>query len=284
MTDRHDQLDARWQKGLRTALLGDDLGETPPVLPGYRIERLLASGGTGLIYLATDLTLQRTIAVKVLSRRAAADRTVAARFAAEARIASSLQHPGTVPIHAAGTLPDGRPWFSMQVVVGETLAEALQRRHAPGEHLLVHLETFARICDTVAYAHARGICHGDLKPANVMIGAFGEVQVLDWGFATRADTTPSGEPARAIGTPAYMAPEQAVPTTDGLDPRTDVFGLGGILLEILTGQPPYVAADQVQRFALASAGALEPALARLAAGAADPHLRELVAACLEPVA
>src|SRR5262249_30681271 len=157
------------------------------------------------------------------------------------------------------------PFFAMKLVGGRTLAELLARRAEPGQDRAHLLSIFGQACQAVAYAHSRGVIHRDLKPANIMVGAFGEVQVMDWGLAKvlgGADPMvpephepplgqpltirPGGPPSRpgtVMGTPAYMPPEQACGRTDRLDERCDVFGLGAILCEILTGLPPYAGDD-----------------------------------------
>src|SRR5262249_14748500 len=141
------------------------------------------------------------------------------RFVEEARIAGRLQHPGVVPVYALGEAGPGRPYFTMKLVQGQTLADLLRERAGPAQELPRFLKIFEQVCQTLAYAHAQGVIHRDLKPANVMVGAFGEVQVMDWGLAKRVRAagaaTPGAElsqsrPGRVLGTPAYMSPEQAL--------------------------------------------------------------------------
>ena len=191
------------------------------------------------------------------------------RFVEEAQIGGQLQHPGIVPVYELGSSPTAGPYFTMKLVKGRTLAALLEERARPGRRPApASSAIFEQVCQTVAYAHARGVIHRDLKPSNVMVGGFGEVQVMDWGLAkvlgraaspTRPRTAAGGphepqvttvrtagrrartrRPGAVLGTPAYMAPEQARGEVDGLDERADVFALGAILCEILTGQPPYV--------------------------------------------
>jgi serine/threonine-protein kinase len=225
----------------------------------------VGQGGMGTVLRVRDPELGRDLAIKLLRGECRDHPEMLRRFIEEAQIGGQLQHPGIVPVHELGQLPDGRPFFTMKLVKGRTLADLLAERASPRHDLPRFLGVFEQVCQTVAYAHARGVIHRDLKPANVMVGAFGEVQVMDWGLAKvlvgegRRDRRANGAPASAIrtvrteaagaasqagtvaGTPAYMAPEQALGTVDQLDERSDVFGLGAILCEILTGQPPYVA-------------------------------------------
>jgi formylglycine-generating enzyme required for sulfatase activity len=236
-----------------------------PQIPGVRVLGLLGEGGMGQVLQGYDLQLRRLVAVKVLKDHASGP--TRARFIAEAQITAQLQHPGVIPVHAIGTLPDGRPWFSMHKVSGETLRDVLDRHHRAGVPTLRALiELFRRVCETVAYAHHRGVVHRDLKPANVMLGAFGEVLVLDWGLARvletpeaprweAIDTDRGGDAALRTrvgaqsGTPRYMSPEQARGDSALAGPPADVFALGLLLWELLEGHPAYVAdeADALMR-------------------------------------
>jgi len=217
------------------------------------------------------------------------------RLVEEARIGGQLQHPGILPVYEIGLDAARGPYFTMKLVRGATLAETLAGRPGPSADRGRFLAVFEQVCQTVAYAHARGVVHRDLKPANVMVGSYGEVQVVDWGLARvltgedPADGAGSGqavagfragsETGSVIGTPAYMPPEQARGEVDGLDERCDVFALGAILCEILTGLPPYSGArDGVLR--QAAAGETGPALARLAAVDADASLVRIARSCL----
>ncbi|HUF16699.1 MAG TPA: serine/threonine-protein kinase [Thermoanaerobaculia bacterium] len=186
----------------------------------YRIERELGRGGMGVVWAATDLELQREVAVKVLPAWESSE-DAAARLRSEARILAQLEHPGIVPIHDLGQLADGRIFYAMKLVRGERLDSYLDRSALP---LQERLRLFERFCEPVAFAHARGIAHRDLKPANVMVGSFGEILVLDWGLAGGSDSPRSG------GTTGYMAPEQE--TGGPVDARADVHALGAILIVI----------------------------------------------------
>jgi serine/threonine protein kinase len=225
-----------------------------PDLTGTRYEALgvLGKGGMGTVYRARDRELQREVALKVMGPAQTGDGTVA-RLRNEARVLARLEHPGLVPVHDIGTLPDGRLFYVMRLVRGKRLDEhARQERSLPAL-----LRLFERVCDAVAFAHAQGVLHRDLTPANVMVGPFGEVLVLDWGLAKEVGKVgPAGapEPPReerallgaaladaptrtqrgtVMGTPGFMAPEQARGEVDGLDQRADVYALGALLRFLL---------------------------------------------------
>lgn len=236
-----------------------------PDLSGTRYEILerVAQGGMGTVFRVHDRVLGRDVALKVVSVPGAEAETVA-RMLREARILARLEHPGIVPIHDVGTLPDGRIFYTMKFVRGRRLDDYLDEAPATDDALRI----VSRICEAVAFAHDRGVIHRDLKPENVMVGAFGEVLVMDWGVAkllrqaSEADRPP-GSPARPVpterervpteegnawydaskptvtgtvlGTPGYMPPEQANGKTDAVDERADVYALGIILRLILTG-------------------------------------------------
>ena len=283
----------------------DELTSDLPVVPGYRVVREIARGGMGRILAASEIGLERDVAIKVLLSRANAD-----RFVRESKITARLPHPGVPPIHALGRLADGSPYLAMKLVAGQTLAEAM--KSADPQRLL---QIYTQVCQTVGFAHSRGVIHRDLKPANVMVGAFGEVQVMDWGLAkdltsqkivgarqapeprtasnieAGSDQTPHllspGESTddqtltgQVMGTPAYMAPEQA--RGEPTDARGDVFALGGILCAILTGHPPYRGKTSLEVMKLAAAVELADAHARLDACGADGELVGLCRRCLSP--
>ena len=198
----------------------------------YEIIETLGEGGMGTVYLAHDRELDRDVALKVLRTPApsAEDRE---RILREARILASLEHPGIVPVHDVGALPDGRLFYVMKCVRGKRFDEFARGQRARAELL----RAFLQVCDAVAFAHAAGVIHRDLKPQNIMLGAFGEVLVVDWGIATSHQPADVGSSvtSTAAGTPGYMAPEQL----DGeADARTDVFGLGGVLFFALTQSHP----------------------------------------------
>jgi serine/threonine protein kinase len=258
-----DQIVARLQTEMQTP----DFSGTR-----YRAIKFLAQGGMGTVWLAEDSILHRPVALKVLAaENSSAD--LAARLTQEAVILARLEHPGIVPVHDAGTLPDGRTFYCMKHVEGETLD-----RHIDRLGLRQRLQLFERVVEPLAFAHSRGIIHRDLKPGNIMVGAFGEVLIMDWGLAkvlgapsaivanpaapanhagarsaepsagpvsSTATTAPvSGAAPTAhgavLGTPGYMAPEQERGEVKLIDQRTDVFALGAILqsmLEAKAGAP-----------------------------------------------
>jgi serine/threonine-protein kinase len=283
--------------------------------PDQRPERIqllgeIARGGMGAVLKGRDPDLGRDLAVKVLLESHRDKPELVRRFIEEAQIAGQLQHPGIVPVYELGTFPDRRPYFSMKLVKGRTLAEHLQDRASPSDELPCYLDAFQTVCQTMAYAHARGVIHRDLKPSNVMVGNFCEVQVMDWGLAkvlprggavddatagknheppkgdTVIATARSGSSAdlsqagSILGTPAYMAPEQARGETEQLDERCDVFALGSILCEVLTGGPAFLGrtTGEIQR--KAALGDLADAHVRLDGCGAEPELVELAKNCL----
>jgi tRNA A-37 threonylcarbamoyl transferase component Bud32 len=295
---------ARMSHGLATtgSAPRGDAPQAPPDTPRYRFEAFLARGGMAEVWRGYDTVLVREVALKVLREQVLGDSGFRARFEEEARHVSRLEHPSIVPVYDLGELPDGRPFFVMKLIHGQTLAEVLAARATPAEDLSRWVEVFEQVCAAVAFAHARDLIHRDLKPSNVMLGEFGEVLVMDWGIAkalaarprpapvaptpamvsssvggpTTAPREPDTLPGQTSGTPAFMAPEQARGEASQVGKASDVFGLGGILCVILTGQPPYT---QVQQ---AMAGDVTEAFARLDGCGADPELIGLAQACLAP--
>jgi serine/threonine protein kinase/WD40 repeat protein/tetratricopeptide (TPR) repeat protein len=283
----------------------------------FQLQGEIARGGMGAILKGRDTDLGRDLAIKVLLDQHKDRPEVIQRFIEEAQIGGQLQHPGIAPIYELGQFLDKRPFFAMKLVKGETLAKILAHRAEPSTDRGRFIGIFEQVCQTMAYAHSRGVIHRDLKPANIMVGAFGEVQVMDWGLAKvlaasgnpnekkshqkqsnhsviqTLRSTGSDSPAAfgsagsqtqmgsVMGTPAYMPPEQALGEIDNLDERADVFGLGAILCEILTGKPPYVAEDGTRVFRMASRGDLSECFARLDQCGADTELVVLAKHCLE---
>jgi serine/threonine protein kinase len=194
----------------------------------YRIIEKIGRGGMGAVYKAEDSILGRMIALKVLDDAEETD---------EARIMAGLEHPGIVPVHDAGRLADGRVFYAMKLVDGVPFSEFQGS-------LADRLRVFQRICEAVAFAHSRGVVHGDLKPENIMVGAFGEALVLDWGVAALARR------GSIAGTRGFIAPEQAA--GNAMDPRSDIFSLGAILREVSSGGPPALASICAKAMALAA--------------------------------
>lgn len=217
-----------------------------PDLPGDRLEVVepIGQGGMGTVYRARDRALDREVALKVL-RVELSSPEWASRLEREARILARLEHPGVVPVHEVGTLADGRIYYLMKLVRGQRLDE-----FARTVSLSEALRAILRVCDTVGFAHAHGVVHRDLKPSNIMVGAFGEVLVLDWGIARVAGVgedavaldLPQGRredtaPGTVLGTPGFMPPEQAVGAIHLVDERTDIFALGAILKAVVSAVP-----------------------------------------------
>jgi tRNA A-37 threonylcarbamoyl transferase component Bud32 len=295
---------ARLAHGLTTTepALRGDAPPAPPDTPRYRFEAFLASGGMAEVWRGRDTVLAREVALKVLREPAFGDGGLRVRFEEEARLVGRLEHPSIVPVYDLGELPDGRPFFVMRLVHGQTLAELLAALATPAEGLPRWVLVFEQVCAAVAFAHARGLVHRDLKPSNVMLGESGEVLVMDWGIAKAlaarpqpaeappatvlpppsaagAATAPWGPetlPGQAKGTPAFMAPEQARGEAGRVGKGSDVFGLGGILCVSLTGQSPYTRVGEVL------AGDVTEAFARLDDCDADAELVALAKACLAP--
>ena len=273
----------------------------------YELVQEVGQGGIGMVFRGRDRRLGRELAIKVLREQYQDKPEARRRFLAEAQVGSQLQHPAIVPVYELGSFGDGRPFFTMRLVEGRTLAALLQDRHGLAGDVPRWLGILEQVCQAIAYAHSRGVIHRDLKPANVMVGAFGEVQVMDWGFAKKlsagdgqpttddienepwataerrfelADAAGITHSGTLMGTPAYMPPEQARGQTALVDRRSDVFSLGAILCEVLTGHPPYEGSNSDELCRKAAAGDLADAHARLDGAAVDVKLRELAKRCL----
>lgn len=237
----------------------------------------------GVILRAYDVDLDRELAIKLLSPDIQPDSEAGRRFAQEARVAGQLHHPGIMPVYEAGSVEDGRGYFAMPFVQGHTLSRLLADRTDPRDNLQHWFHLFVSICGAIAYAHGKGIVHRDLKPANVMIAPFRQVLVMDWGVAVvrdhNATTDSDADGYWVFGTPAYMPPEQARGCR-AADPRADVFGLGAILCEILTGLPPYLGADAASVTRQAASGNQDAMIRRLMDSRAEPEWIDLARHCL----
>src|SRR3954470_16418876 len=208
----------------------------------------LGRGGMGRIHPATDRNLLRHVALKRLDRELSQVPMYKDGFIAEAQMTGQLEHPNIVPVHELAVSEEGVPYFTMKLVQGINFDAWLRDpEHEVGstERLQEGLEIFLKVCDAVAYAHHRGVIHRDLKPENIMVAGFGQVYLMDWGLARLTKTRPASgaraqmEAKGPVGTPTFMAPEQARGNPEEMDERSDVFGLGAILYEIVSGKLPY---------------------------------------------
>ncbi len=216
-----------------------------PTPPGLRVFGELGRGGMGRIHPATDRNLLRHVAMKRLDKELAREPFYAGGFIGEAQITGQLEHPNIVPVHELAVSPEGVPYFTMKLVRGTDLHRWMAdktRRPGSTERLQEGLELFLKVCDALAYAHHRGVIHRDIKPENIMVADFGQVYLMDWGLA-RLIGKDSGcaalDAPGAVGTAAYMAPEQAKGNPKELDARADVFGMGAVLYEMISGHTPY---------------------------------------------
>ena len=261
VVDQHSRARVSWVK--------------PITLPNGRFddEGEIGRGGAAEVHTIVDKTLLRRCAMKVLMPRVQTDPEQRQRFIEEAQITSQLDHPHVVPIHELGLTKEHELYFTMKLVEGETLAAMLDARR--GEVRQVDwvaglIEILIKVCDAVAYAHSRGVVHRDIKPSNIMVGTYGQVYIMDWGIARimeghgelavqrdqkSADLDVEGS---WLGTTEYMAPEQARGDHQATDERSDIFGLGATLYEVLTGQAPYEQEDYFARLAAARRVAIEP--------------------------
>jgi tetratricopeptide (TPR) repeat protein/tRNA A-37 threonylcarbamoyl transferase component Bud32 len=252
----------------------------------YRVLRPHARGGLGEVFVAEDRELHREVAFKEIQKPYAHDAHSRSRFLLEAEVNGRLEHPGVVPVYGLGSYRDGRPFYAMRFIRGVSLKEAIGHFHAadvpgrdPGERGLAlrqMLGQFVAVCNAVAYAHSRGVIHRDLNPSNVMLGKFGETLVVDWGLAKvvgRQEGEPAGDEmtlrpssgdgsatvaGTAVGTPAYMSPEQAAGRPDLVGPASDIYSLGATLYALLTGQAPLRGADQGELLRRTSRGEWVP--------------------------
>src|SRR5262245_30164382 len=250
-------------------------GEPLPVIPGYEILRVIGQGGMGVVYEARQVDLGRTVAVKMISAGRLGPRVVA-RFRLEAEAAARLQHPNVVQIFEVGQV-NGQPFFSMEYVAGSSLAELLTRQPPSDRQAAELTATLAR---AVQAAHERGIVHRDLKPSNVLLTADGTPKIADFGLAKRLDHdaahTHTGE---ILGTPSYMAPEQAEGHKDRIGPATDVYALGAILYELLARKPPFQGATPLASLRLVLAQ--DPVAPSRLAPSVPRDLEAICLKCLE---
>ncbi|MDF1667067.1 MAG: serine/threonine-protein kinase, partial [Planctomycetota bacterium] len=236
-----------------------------PKLSQYIIDHQLGEGGMGIVYQAQQQNLRRKVALKMLQPSLEEEPELVEQFVLEAMVTGRLEHPNIVPVHDLGKAENDRLFMGMKLVRGESLKALLKREPNDSPKRLIHyLDILSQVGDAMAYAHAEGILHRDLKPENVMVGKFGEVQVMDWGlaFAFRAQEFPelkqlAGLSSGPSGTPAYMSPEQAEGKDQAIGAWSDVYLLGAMLYEILTGTPPHRGKSVLACLLAAQAGEVE---------------------------
>jgi len=280
-------------------VVGDDTPAIDVLVGGMLVagklidEGEIGRGGTATVRRALDPSLRRRVAVKTLSDALASNPRALRDFIQEAEITAQLEHPNIIPIHELAVGPS-RASFSMRLIRGQTLLQAINAwSNLPddAEALYRILNVFLHVCDAVAFAHSRGVIHGDIKPANVMVGSYGEVYLVDWGIASLIPTSTGEEPVSLSserhtrsgvrGTPAFMAPEQAKGVLQAIDERTDVFGLGALLYFILCGRPPFDGTTSGETLTRARAG-LYPDPERSERGKSMPALCRIVRRAMAP--
>jgi serine/threonine-protein kinase len=266
---------AAQEKGRDTIRLADmgesDGSSAPQNQTRYRIEHSHARGGLGEVFVALDLELNRKVALKQIRDQHADDPVSRSQFLVEGEITGGLEHPGIIPVYGLGHYDNGRPYYAMRFVEGDTLLAAIERFHQAGQSKSTSernlafrelLRRFLDVCQAIAYAHQRGVLHRDLKPSNVLLGEFGETLVIDWGLAkvlgksndapaesaSHQPVSTSHEALETVGrgihgTPGYMSPEQASGDIEALGPATDIYSLGAILFHLLTNRPPLTQKD-----------------------------------------
>ena len=274
-----------------------DPSNDPRPPEGFQFIEKLASGGMGVVFRAKDIKLDREVAIKFLKSKYSIIPDLVRRFERETRLTGKLQHPGVPPIHRDGCLDDGRPYLVMKLIKGSTLQQMLAKNEK-----LDTLAVFESIAQTVGYAHTEHVIHRDLKPLNVMVGTFSEVQVMDWGLAKMLQEPASGEaldpdpyadtlkqelssadpsdltkPGAMLGTVPYMSPEQANADLQKINQRSDLFGLGAILCAMLTGRPPYSEGDVLKNV---RAGNTKEAFRRIDKSKVDRRVKALCKRCL----
>jgi eukaryotic-like serine/threonine-protein kinase len=265
--------DTRAESAIRRLPAATTAGMTPG--DRFEVQQVLAQGGLGVVFLARDREIDRTVALKQIKSQWADDEDSRARFLLEARVTGRLEHPGVAPVYALGADDTGRPYYAMRLIRGDSLLEVIDRFHRDRDVERNHakrmselrklLQRFLDVCNAVDYAHSKGVIHRDIKPSNIMLGKYGETLTVDWGLAkvigsdedvaltTRmAPTTHDDDGGAmstrlgtAIGTPAYMSPEQAAGRINELGPATDVYSLGATLFHLLTGNLPHPAEEDV---------------------------------------
>ena len=261
--------------------------EGVPTPEHLRIERELGRGAMGHVHPAIDRNLLRHVALKRLDKEYADSATYRSGFIAEAQITGQLEHPNIVPVHELAIDAHGVAFFTMKLVHGISLTRWFETHALGTERLERGLEIVLKVCDAVAYAHHRGVIHRDIKPDNVMVADFGQVYLMDWGLARLTKTHPASsahaDQSGPVGTPAYMAPEQARGNPADMDERTDVFGLGALLYELVTGELPYGKPAPARVIMLrAHMGAIVPLETAAAGGALPRRLQLIIERAIDP--
>lgn len=256
----------------------------------------IGSGGMGTVSVVQDRALKRLQAKKTIHEQLQQSIPAQMKFIREARITAQLEHPNVVPVHDIGVDPKGSLYFTMKLVEGRNLRSIIrQLPDGPIEHeqLLNLIDVVIKVCDALGFAHSRGVVHCDVKPSNIMVGEYGQVYLLDWGVARRhgrfrldsqmePDASDGSARFKAIGTPIYMSPEQALGDESRIDQRSDVFLVGAVMYEILTRRPPYRDVTVIATLMKAAKGELAPPEDVVGNAATPPGLRRIVMKAMAP--
>ena len=271
--------------GFRKKPVDDGKSLAQPLPEGLHVVDLglLGSGGVARVYRVRDEVLDREVALKVLRPELMTEKVAIENFVNEARITAQLDHPNIPAVYAMASDKKRSSVFTMKVLEGRTLQQLLEenaRQKIDG--LSAAIEVLLRICDAVAFAHSKGVLHLDIKPSNIIVAGYGQIYLVDWGFARRKAELPKGpgEKIEEEGTPAYMAPEQATGEHWKLDERTDIFALGGVLYRILCGRSPHAASTTEEAIDMAAKGELTPPDV-VASGKGQALPRRLVSICMK---
>ncbi len=286
-----DEVLELWNTVLLTEAMAADVGSTsvagnagpppdfhqlPTTFGDYEILEEIGRGGMGVVFKARQRSLQRVVALKLILGAPWATEAGVARFHAEARAVAQLDHPQIVPVYEVGEI-GGQPYFTMRYIEGETLAQRLARGPVTATEAVTWME---KICSAVRHAHEQGILHRDLKPSNIMLDQQGEPHITDFGLAKwEEDSSNLTQTAAILGTPSYVSPEQAAGKREEIGPTSDVYSLGAILYQMLTGRPPFQAATALETVMLVLEQ--DPLPPRLLNRQMDPRLESIVLCCLQ---